>query len=296
MVENIGTINTELRKLGLLVKKGQDEDTGKSFFILVNTQSRMTGSSKELATSVQTQLTSQELDYLRLIATEILESERKEISNTAALRLTDQVEKKVGKKLSMETAEKTINSLVLAKWLKVVGDSKLVLDVRFLAEMESWMVEVMGREDIHYCQTCRKLVVRGGSCSCQPGVVWHYHCLERQANRGADIKCSVCNMKVTRAGRGSENRNQAEDDEEEEEQHSQKTQRKSTGNSARRHHQEQENEMEVEDSPRAGPSRGQPSKRSRRGSRRIENEEDMEPSQVRRSRIKRRFASESDSD
>ena len=280
MVENIGTINTELRKLGLLVKKGQDEDTGKSFFILVNTQSRMTGSSKELATSVQTQLTSQELDYLRLIATEILESEKKEISNTAALRLTDQVEKKVGKKLSMETAEKTINSLVLAKWLKVVGDSKLVLDVRFLAEMESWMVEVMGREDIHYCQTCRKLVVRGGSCS----------------NRGADIKCSVCNIKVTRAGRGSENRNQVEDDEEEEEQHSQKTQRKSTGNSARRHHQEQENEMEVEDSPRAGPSRGEPSKRSRRGSRRIENKEDMEPSQIRRSRIKRRFASESDSD
>ena len=75
LVENIGTINTELRKLGLLVKKGQDEDTGKSFFILVNTQSRMTGSSKELATSVQSQLTSQELDYLRLIATEILESE-----------------------------------------------------------------------------------------------------------------------------------------------------------------------------------------------------------------------------
>ena len=51
--KNIQTINMELRKVGLFIKKGQDEDTGKSFFLLVNTQSRMIGTNRELASSVQ---------------------------------------------------------------------------------------------------------------------------------------------------------------------------------------------------------------------------------------------------
>ena len=99
---------------------------------------------------LQTQWSSQELDYLRLIATEILESERKDVSSTAALRLTDQVGKKAGKKLSMEAAEKTISRLINNMWLKETK-GKLVLGVRFINEMESWMVEVMGQENIkHY--------------------------------------------------------------------------------------------------------------------------------------------------
>ena len=51
--KNIQTINMELRKVGLLIKKGLDEDSGKSFFLLVNTQSRTIGTNRELATSVQ---------------------------------------------------------------------------------------------------------------------------------------------------------------------------------------------------------------------------------------------------
>ena len=53
LTKNIQIINMELRKVGLLIKKGQDEDSGKSFFLLVNTQSRMIGTNRELASSVQ---------------------------------------------------------------------------------------------------------------------------------------------------------------------------------------------------------------------------------------------------
>ena len=53
LANNIQTINTELRKIGMLIKKGQDEDSGKCFFLLVNTQSRMIGTNRELASSVQ---------------------------------------------------------------------------------------------------------------------------------------------------------------------------------------------------------------------------------------------------
>ena len=58
LTSNIQTINQELRKVGLLIKKGQDEDSGKSFFLLVNTQSRIIGTNRDLATSVQVKITS----------------------------------------------------------------------------------------------------------------------------------------------------------------------------------------------------------------------------------------------
>ena len=57
LAKNIQTINIELRKVGLLIKKGQDEDSGKSFFLLVNTQSRIFGTNRDLASSVQVRLT-----------------------------------------------------------------------------------------------------------------------------------------------------------------------------------------------------------------------------------------------
>lgn len=317
LVENIQIINNELKKVGLLIKKGQDEDSGKSFFLLANTQSRITGSSKELATSVQGHWSSQELEYLRLIATEILESEAKDISPTAALRLTDKVDKKAGKKLSMEAAEKTINSLVEAKWIKVTSSNKLALDVRFLGEMESWMVEVMGRERVHNCETCRKLVVRGGACSCQPDLLWHFHCLDRQANKGADIKCAVCQKKVSRA-EGARKHQDQDDEDEDEDDVSQRPKRRSFGRNARSQLLQEIDDVEEEDQrprsnrkssgrkaryhqkmeeeePRPGPSRGEPSKRSRKTDM-MEVDEEEGPSQVSRSRIKRRCSGEDDSD
>lgn len=293
--KNIQTINTELRKVGLLIKKGLDEDSGKSFFLLVNTQSRIIGSNRELATSVQTQWSSQELEYLRLIATEILQSERREVTSTAALRLTDQVVKKAGKKLSMETAEKTITSLIRNMWLKETK-GKLVLGVRFIGEMESWMVEVMGRDNIQHCQACRKVVVRGGSCPCQPEVVWHFYCLEKSARLKADIKCGECHKKVTLGGRAKPSQEEENEEDEEDEEVSQRP-RKQAGRRGKRSQvvDEEEEEKEEEDiSPRPGPSRGEPSKRSRRRSGMEVDGEEL--SQASRSLIKRRPSGESDSD
>lgn len=306
LTSNIQTINQELRKVGLLIKKGQDEDSGKSFFLLVNTQSRMIGSNRELATSVQTQWTSQELEYLRLIATEILESERKEVSSTEALRLTDQVAKKAGKKLSLEAAEKTITNLMRAMWLNETSKGKLVLGVRFIGEMESWMVEVMGEDNIRHCQACRKIVVRGGFCPAHPEAVWHIYCLEKSARLKADIKCGVCGKKVTVGGRARPTRDEREQElgkevEEEEEEVSQRP-RKQAGRGGRRSQAVEQEEEEIEEiSPRPGPSTGEPSKTNKRTRRESGNEARMEveeepPSQAGRSRIKRRASGESESD
>lgn len=242
---------------------------------------------------MQSQWSSQELEYLRLIATEILQSERREVSSTAALRLTDQVAKKAGKKLSMEAAEKTITSLIRNMWLKETK-GKLVLGVRFIGEMESWMVEVMGRDNIQHCQACRKVVVRGGSCPCQPEVVWHFYCLEKSARLKADIKCEVCHEKVTVGGRAKSSQEEDNEEDEEMDQEEEEVSKRPRKQSGRRGKRSQAVEEEEEDSPRPGPSRGEPSKRSRRRSGMEVDQEEL--SQASRSLIMRRPSGESDSD
>ena len=200
LVSNIQLINSEIKKIGLLIKKGQDEEKPfKSYFMLMNNSNRMTtGGSNSLGAGVQVQWLPQELEYLRLLATEILQSDEKAISSREALHLTDQVGKNGGKKMSMEDAEDTVNRLIMARWIKTLnGNNQLTLDVRFIGEMESWMVEVMGADNMTYCKTCHKLVVRGKVCNgCEENVAWHHYCLEKQVTRGVDVKCPVCNTLV----------------------------------------------------------------------------------------------------
>ena len=191
LVKNIQTINDQLDHVGLVVKKGVDEDNGESCFMLVNTKPRMIGTSRELGATVQSQWSAQELEYLRLLATEILQSEGKTVTGREALHLTDKVGQNGGKKLSMEDAEGTINRLMSARWIKQVSDGReIALDVRFLGEMESWMVEVVG--GVAKCQTCRKVVVRGEYCGCEEGIAWHKYCLDKQGKAGVVTKCKKC--------------------------------------------------------------------------------------------------------
>lgn len=210
LLANIKTINEELDTVGLTIRKGVDEDTGESYFMLINTQNRMVGQNKDLACKVQTQWSAAELDFLRLLATEILQSEEKSISSRLALNLMDQVGG--GKKLSMSEAEKTINRLIQAKWLKTV-DGDIALDVRFLGEMEPWMMDVMG--GVAKCQICRKVVVRGIYCTCEDWIAWHKYCLAKQSKAGVTTKCKKCKEVIHPAvsGEAGEAKKRSQNDE-----------------------------------------------------------------------------------
>lgn len=197
LLANIKTINEELESVGLTIRKGVDEDTGESYFMLINTQNRMVGQSRDLACKVQTQWTEAELDFLRLLATEILQSDEKSISSSLALNLMDHVGGR--KKLSMTEAEKAINKLIQAKWLKTV-DGNIALDIRFLGEMENWMVEVMG--GVAKCQICRKVVVRGVYCTCEDSIAWHKYCLAKQSKAGVATRCKKCKDVIHPAATG----------------------------------------------------------------------------------------------
>jgi len=191
LVKTIHVINDNLGEVGLVVRKGVDEDSGESYFMLVNTSGRQAG--PELGAGVQAQWSREELEYLRLVATEILQSQEKSVSSRLALNLTDQVGGQGrGKRLSMEGAEAAINRLIEAKWLKVLHNGSLGLDVRFLGEMESWMVEVVP-DGVAKCQICRKIVVRGIYCHCQDNQACHRYCIARQAKAGGgQTKCKQC--------------------------------------------------------------------------------------------------------
>ena len=67
LAANIAIINEELKTVGLLIRKGLDEDSGDSCFMLINTQNRMVGQNRDLGTRVQSQFSQSELDYLRLV-------------------------------------------------------------------------------------------------------------------------------------------------------------------------------------------------------------------------------------
>jgi len=190
--ENILTINDCLSSLGLVVRKGLDEDTGSACYMLINTSNRMVGNSRELGTSVQSKWTQQELEYIRLLATEILRSDNKEISKMEACKLVGQVS--AGhKRLTLDQAQSTIERLIQARWMKTLGErgGRITLDVRFIGEMETWMLEVLGGE-VAKCQICKKIVVRGSYCHCQDGQACHTFCIRRQLKGGVEFKCKKC--------------------------------------------------------------------------------------------------------
>lgn len=200
LVKMMTVINDSLEKVGMVVRKGVDEDTGDSFFMLVNTQERTTASGgTDLARKVQGQWSAAELEYLRLLATEMLQSESKTITCTTALNLTRNV---AGKALTMQEAEKTINKLMLGKWLKQLPREQFALGVRFLGEMEGWMSDVL-EGAVTKCPTCRKVVVRGSDChNCDS--IYHKFCLNRQARAareaGGKLNCKKCKAELPVAG------------------------------------------------------------------------------------------------
>ena len=83
----------------------------------------MPGGERMLGAVVQNEWSAGELYYLRLVANEILQSEEKSVSSRVALNLTDKVTG--NKKKTMELAEKAINKLIEAKWLKMLTDGNI---------------------------------------------------------------------------------------------------------------------------------------------------------------------------
>lgn len=185
-------INDKIRDLNLTIRKGVDEEDGTNYFMLINTSQR-----GPVLNQVQTALSAPELEYLRLLATEILFVEDRSLPSNIALNLIGKMEGNTNKKFSLQNAENTISKLIANKWLRKLDRSHVGLGVRFIGEMGDWITECLGGE-VDKCQVCRKMALRGIFCQCR--VVYHKVCAMRlPAAKDDTFNCMKCKAELTRS-------------------------------------------------------------------------------------------------
>merc|ERR1711860_75247 len=99
----IHQINDKISDLHLTIRKGVDEEDGQNYFMLVNNSQRTAPLNQ-----CQSALSVPELEYLRLLATEILLTETRSLPSSMALNLIYRMEGGTNAKYSINDAEKTI--------------------------------------------------------------------------------------------------------------------------------------------------------------------------------------------
>jgi len=195
LLDMIHKINKQLQDIGLAIKKGVDEEDGTNYFMLISESERT-----EACKKAQINLSDQELEYLQIVADKILHinEETMCISQMEALNCVNEM-KSVGK-FAIRQAENSLGKLLDAKWLKVTDKGKkLALGVRFIVEMENWILAVKGENNVKKCKGCKKLVIRGVRCSnedCEE--VYHRHCAQKLGKKhgGDKFKCISCSADI----------------------------------------------------------------------------------------------------
>jgi len=188
----VSEINDNIRELNLTIRKGVDEENGTNYFMLINTSQR-----GPVLSQLQTSLSAAELEYLRLLATEILLAEDRALPSNVALNLIGKMEGNTNKKFSLQDAEATISKLIANKWLRKLDRANVGIGVRFIGEMGDWITECLGGE-VEKCKICRKMALRGIFCHC--GVVYHKVCAMRLPAASDDkFNCMKCKAELTRS-------------------------------------------------------------------------------------------------
>ena len=148
----IQTINKELEGLGFQIKKALDEDKPDraAFFVLCNNYDR-SQEATQLTVKAMVNFTPHEVEFFKRLMEEILKSEAKELSPTAALNVANFVGRSAdgtnasNKRFTQQDGEQAIRKFVEHKWLKYDDPEKkmqLRLSTRFLAEMDSYLKEL----------------------------------------------------------------------------------------------------------------------------------------------------------
>jgi len=205
LLQMIMQINSKLETVHLCIRKAVDEDDGGNYFMLTSVASRP----GELG-QAQSQFTAGEMEYVRLLALEILQDDNRSVPSSLALNLAGEVCASIGggggSKFTMSQAEGSLKKLVNHSWLKMLDKGYITLGVRFIGEMDEWLRETMG-ENLTRCKICSKMLIRGIHCVC--GLMYHRHCAAKMAKATkSDFRCVGCQCEVNdgeqskNAGRG----------------------------------------------------------------------------------------------
>lgn len=152
-------INNELSRnhLPFKIVKAIDEDfrIRKNHYVLVNRLDRSSDST-QLTKKAMVDFSPAELEYLKLIMEEIVESEEREIGHTKALNLTRNVKTK---SMKPNDGQNVLSKFVDRLWLKKNSERNTIrLSTRFIAEMEPYLDAEIQLQKCFLCKN--KLVVR----------------------------------------------------------------------------------------------------------------------------------------
>ncbi|BEJ03151.1 hypothetical protein CcaverHIS641_0103260 [Cutaneotrichosporon cavernicola] len=157
-------ITTLLEPLGLLVKRGPDETTGRKWTALVNTEG--TGDIAQLATD----LTPLEISFVRVVIGAIVESYP---ANSIGSRHAVGLVKDLNGQMTKSAAQALLKSLVSRGWLSISERGRYSLAPRGLLELDSYL---RGEYDdyVQSCRRCNRIILTGVACA-NDACEAHYH-------------------------------------------------------------------------------------------------------------------------
>jgi len=179
-------INEEIERINLKVENISDEESKRksNLMILVNRNS-------SYGMNAMVSYTKVEIDYLKIVVQNIMESDDKEISLIYALNRVNELQ---GKRFSQGDAEDFLNRLYKDHWIRyTAGNDGIKLSPRFVKEMEPYLKDVY-EDYIGECVACQKFVMKSINCENCDGK-YHWYCTTMMADRSNDnvARCHKCN-------------------------------------------------------------------------------------------------------
>ncbi|XP_075035691.1 non-structural maintenance of chromosomes element 1 homolog [Mixophyes fleayi] len=175
----VGVINKHLQPLFMQVRKGTDENNGKSYYALVNL-------AENEVTKMALDYAENELELFRKMMDLIIDSDNGFASSTSILNLADQLQTK---KMRKKEVEQLLQSFVQEKWL-IEKDGEYSLHLRCIMEMEHYMQSTY-QEMVKTCNICHNIAIQGQICE-NCGIKIHLTCVGKYFKGHAEPRCPQC--------------------------------------------------------------------------------------------------------
>ncbi|XP_077173232.1 non-structural maintenance of chromosomes element 1 homolog isoform X2 [Paroedura picta] len=175
----IAEANVPLQPLFLEIRKGLAEDTGTTWYALVNL-------AESEVTHMASNYSEAELELFKKTMDRIILSENGFVSSTEILNLADQLKPK---KMRKREAEQVLQRLGQDKWLSE-KEGEFTLHPRCILELEQYILSHYPESSCK-CHICHALVVQSQVCT-ECGITMHMPCLARYCQGQAEPRCPRC--------------------------------------------------------------------------------------------------------
>lgn len=176
LLELVQTINRFIHPFHMEIKKGVGEEDGVSYYCLVCTN-------ESAITKLASDYSPNDLEYFKKLVESIVESDQGHIGSTAALNLTE----KLQKKMSKDDAQNLLSRLEKAKWITLTS-GRVSLSTRSLLELEQYILDMYEDSTSCRCNACKHICLKGQTCD-NCGTKLHFYCASRFFRGMENPKC-----------------------------------------------------------------------------------------------------------